>query len=92
MGLTDKLAVVALSADAVKQAAQHFDAGNHGLADTDTFKKAAALVQQPTIGFSYMDTKAIFERMYGLFRGVASINGHGAASGRLCGNREIACT
>ena len=34
---------------------------------------AAALVEEPTTSFTYVDTKAIFGRVYGLFRGVASM-------------------
>ena len=73
LGETAKVVVGALSPDAVNEATRRWDSGTPGLADTDTFKKAAALVQPPTISFGYLDTKAVFERLYGLFRGAASM-------------------
>lgn len=73
LGLTDKALIGGLSMGAVKAAAGRWDASGGGLQDTDTYKAAAALVQEPTLSFSYLDTKAIFDRVYGLFRGVASM-------------------
>jgi hypothetical protein len=73
LGLTDKGVIGALEMDAVKQAGKRWDTGGAGLEETDGYKKAAALVQVPTLSFTYVDTKAIFERLYGLFRGVASM-------------------
>jgi hypothetical protein len=72
LGLTGKCVIGALSMDAVSQGAQRFNAGSAGLDSTPGYKTAAALVGTPTLTFSYVDTKAIFERAYGLFRGVAS--------------------
>jgi hypothetical protein len=73
LGLTGKCVIGALNIDAVKQSAKRFDAAGAGLAGTDAYKKAAGLVQEPTVNFSYVDSKSIFERVYGLFRGVASM-------------------
>ncbi len=73
LGLTKKGLIGALSTDAVKDAAARWDAGTVGLDGTDSFKNAVALVQEPTMSFAYVDTKAIFERVYGMFRGVASM-------------------
>jgi len=73
LGLTDKGVIAALETDAVKQAGKRWDAGGTGLEEMDAYKKAAALVQGPTMSFTYVDTKTIFERLYGLFRGVASM-------------------
>jgi len=59
--------------DALKRGAMRYDGHGAGLEGTDGFKKAAALVEEPTRSFAYVDTKAIFGRTYGLFRGVASM-------------------
>ena len=73
LGVTGKCVIGALGMDAVRQAAGRWDAGTPGLQATDSFKKAAALVQEPTMAFTYIDAKAIFDHVYGLFRGIASM-------------------
>jgi hypothetical protein len=72
-GLTGKCVIGALNVDAVKQAAKRWDAQSAGLAGTEAYKKASALVEEPTTSFTYVDAKAVFDRVYGLFRGVASM-------------------
>lgn len=73
LGLTGKGVIGALNSDGVKQAAKRWDAGGAGLDGTAVFRKAAGLVVDPTVSFTYLDTKAVFERIYGLFRGLASM-------------------
>jgi hypothetical protein len=73
LGLTGKCVIGALSVDALKQGARRYDTHGAGLEGTEGFTKAAALVEEPTTSFAYVDTKAIFGRVYGLFRGVASL-------------------
>ena len=73
VGLTGKCVIGALSVDALKQAAKRWDEHGAGLDGTEGFKRATALVAEPTSSFAYVDTKAIFGRVYGLFRGVASM-------------------
>jgi len=73
LGLTGKCVVGALNVDAVKQAANRWDNPGTGLEGTEAYKKAVALVAEPTTSFTYVDAKAIFGRVYGLFRGVASM-------------------
>jgi hypothetical protein len=73
LGLTHKAVIGALNTDAIRQAAKRWDSGAPGLDATDPYKQAAALIQQPTMSFTYVDTKGIFDRLYGLFRGVASM-------------------
>lgn len=73
LGLAGKCVIGALNLDAVRQGAKRWDAPGGGLGETAGYKKAAELVAEPTMSFSYVDTKAIFERVYGLFRGVASM-------------------
>jgi hypothetical protein len=73
LGLSGKCVIGALSPDAVKHGAMRYVAHGPGLEGTDGYKRAAALVSEPTSSFGYVDTKAIFGRVYGLFRGVASM-------------------
>jgi len=73
LGLTGKCVIGALNLETVKEGAKRWDAGGAGLEGTAAYRKAAALVEEPTMSFTYVDTKAIFERIYGLFKGVASM-------------------
>jgi hypothetical protein len=73
LGLTDKTVIAALSVDSVKQAALRQNAHASGLDATEGYKKAAALVSAPTTSFVYVDVNAVFGRIYGLFRGVATM-------------------
>jgi hypothetical protein len=73
LGLTGKCVVAGLSMDAIKQAITRWDAHGTGLDGTEMYRKAASLVSEPTTSFTYVDAKAIFGRIYGLFRGLASI-------------------
>lgn len=73
LGLTDKYIIGALSADTVKQAAERWKIGGAGLNATDDYEKSAPLVAEPENSFAYIDAKSIFGRVYGLFRGVASM-------------------
>jgi hypothetical protein len=73
LGLTEKCVIGGLSMEAVTQAAKRWKAASPGLAASVSYQKAAALVVAPTMSFTYVDTKAIFERIYGLFRSVASM-------------------
>ncbi len=73
LGLTGKCVIGALSVDAVKQGARRYDAHEAGLDGMEGYRKAVGLVEEPTTSFAYVDTKAIFGRVYGLFRGVASM-------------------
>jgi hypothetical protein len=73
LGLTGKCLIAALNVDAVKKGATRRDAGGAGLGGMPAYQKAAGLVGEPTLSFAYVDTKAVFERIYGLFRSVASM-------------------
>ena len=73
LGLTPKCVVAALGPDAIKEAADRWAKPAAGLEGTEAYKKAAALVYEPTESFAYVDSKAVFERAYGLFRGVATL-------------------
>ena len=73
LGLTGRCLIGALNADAVKQGATRWSAGAAGLGGIALYQKAVGQVAEPTISFTYVDTKAVFERIYGLFRGVASM-------------------
>ena len=44
-----------------------------GLARNGSLQKGSSLVEEPTKSFTYVDAKDVFERTYGLFRGVASM-------------------
>jgi hypothetical protein len=66
VGLTGKCLIGALSVDAVKEAARRWDNPGTGLDAVEGYKKAAGLVEEPTKSFTYVDTKGIFEKIYGL--------------------------
>jgi hypothetical protein len=70
-GLNAKGLVAGLSRQSVGQAFTRWSAGNPGITATDPFKQAAGLVQKPGTAFVYIDTKAIFEHAYGIFRSIA---------------------
>ena len=72
MGLTGKCVIAGLNMDAIKQGAERWDGAGTGLAGTAPYKKAAALVQEPTASFTYLDIRAVFSRLYGLFKGAAA--------------------
>ncbi len=65
MALTDKFAVAATSMDGAKEAVSRWEAGRPGLAATADYQRATGWVPQPTNSFTYVDTKALFERLYG---------------------------
>jgi hypothetical protein len=73
LGLTKNAVIGALNTDPVRQAAGRWDAHGTGLEATDGYQTASGLVDPPTASFTYVDMKAGFERIYGLFRGVASV-------------------
>lgn len=73
LGLTGKSVIGALSMDAAKEAARRQDTAGAGLAGAERYQSAVALVVAPTASFTYVDTKAIFERVYGMFRSIASL-------------------
>jgi len=73
LGLSGKCVIGGLNIDAVKQAAKRWDSGKTGLDGSVPYTKAVGLVGESTMSFTYVDTKAVFERIYGLFRGVASM-------------------
>ncbi|HEX4085934.1 MAG TPA: hypothetical protein VHY22_13555 [Chthoniobacteraceae bacterium] len=73
LGLTDKCVVGGLSADFVTQAAKRMKSAAPGLAGSPDFLKTIALVPPPTVSFAYLDTKPIFERVYGMLSSVAAM-------------------
>jgi hypothetical protein len=73
LGLTGHCVIGALNLDPIRQAAARWDAHGGGLEATDGYQKAAGMVDAPTSSFTYVDMKAGFERVYGLFRGVAAV-------------------
>jgi len=68
LGLTGKCVIGALNPDAVADAAKRWSAGGAGLRGTSAYQSAMALVPAPTMSFSYLDTKAVFDRVYGPIR------------------------
>jgi len=74
LGLTDKCLIGALaSTDSVTQAAKRLNSPASGLTASPDYQKAAALVQSPSVSFTYLDSKPIFERLYGMVSSVAAI-------------------
>jgi hypothetical protein len=73
LGLTSHVVIGALNTDPIRQASARWGAHGTGLDATDGYRQATGLVDPPTASFTYVDMKAAFERVYGLFRGVASI-------------------
>jgi len=73
LGLTANCVIGAVSMDGVKQGVLRWKMHGPGVDSSDAYKKAISLVDEPTSSFTYIDTKAIFGRIYGLFRGVASM-------------------
>ena len=73
LGLTDRCLIGALSAETVKQAALRRSAAGASREGVAAYKMASGLVTAPTSSFAYVDAKAIFGRVYGLFKGVASM-------------------
>jgi hypothetical protein len=70
---TSKGIIGGLSQPAVKEAEKRWETGGEGLAASDTYKNAAALVQEPTMSFLYFDAKVICDKVYGMIRGVATM-------------------
>ena len=70
--LTDKSLLGGLSIPVVQDAVKRLP-GPGGLAGTDAYRQAMALVPPPTLGEAYVNTRTIFERIYNLVRGVASM-------------------
>jgi len=73
LGLTAHCVIGSLNLDPIRQAATRWNARGGGLEATDEYKKAVGTVDEPTTSFTYLDMKTAFERVYGLFRGVASV-------------------
>jgi len=73
LGLTGNCLIGGLSVDAVKDGAHRWEKGAMGLAGTDAYRTAGALVGEPTMSFTYVDTKAIFERVYEVVKPFATM-------------------
>jgi len=73
IGLTGHCVIGSLDLDPVKLAAARWDANGNGLAASEDYQKVAGMVAAPTQSFTYVDLKNGFERVYGLFRGIASL-------------------
>lgn len=68
LAMTAKTLVFGLSLDSVKQALERSKKGDFGLSQKAAFRQAEDSVAKPTSSFAYVDTKALFERVYGLGR------------------------
>jgi hypothetical protein len=73
LGLTKKAVIAGLGQDPIQQGSQRWDTSASKLDSTEVFKKADDLVSQPTASFTYVDTGAVFGRVYGMVRGVAAM-------------------
>jgi len=66
LALSDKALVFGLSLESVQKAVQDAKTGGNRLDKSNVFKTSADLVVQPTGGFGYIDSKALFEKIYGV--------------------------
>jgi len=65
LGLTDKALLFGLSFDSVQKAVQSAKSGDARLDKQADFKAASDLVSKPTGMFGYIDSKQLFEKVYG---------------------------
>ena len=66
--LTGKHLLFGLDAPQVRDAAGREGSTAPTFTASDSYKTAAALVGKPNVSFAYLDTKGLFERIYGLIR------------------------
>lgn len=72
--VTPKLAILGLSAESVEQKAEDAAGGAHpNVTQSDTYKAAAAELPEPNIAFGYLDSRAFFERVYGIAKPAAML-------------------
>jgi hypothetical protein len=68
---TEHHLIFGLSLPEVQAAAKRDKAPAPNFTQGETYKSAAALVSKPTVDFSYIDTKTLFERTYGVLKPMA---------------------
>jgi hypothetical protein len=68
MALTDRFLVFGLSTDSVRTAIGRQNGNAPQLSKTAGYGSATGLVKEPTNAFGYIDSKTLFERVYGTFR------------------------
>ncbi len=68
LAVSDKFVLAGLSFDAVKTALAQLNSKDVKLDKLPDFRKAADAVNAPTLAFSYVDAKTLFERIYGPLR------------------------
>ena len=69
--LTDKHLVFGLDLAEVRESAQREQAGEPNFTGGEAYKNALGMVTAPNASFVYLDSAALFERVYGTFRGFA---------------------
>ena len=60
-----------LNVSGVKDAADREQTGAPNFSQSEAYKTAVADVEKPNLAFSYLDTRTLFERVYGVFRPAA---------------------
>jgi hypothetical protein len=73
LGFTGSQVIAGLSPDDVRQAASRLKSDDPTLAMTGTYEKAMELVDPPTLSFTYIDAKAIFDRTYGPLKTISGL-------------------
>jgi hypothetical protein len=72
--VTPKLAILGLSAESVEQKAEDAAGATHpNVTQSETYKAAAAELTEPNIAFGYLDSRAFFERVYGIAKPAAML-------------------
>ena len=71
IGVTAKNVIIGLSPASVKDAAAREQGAAPNLSSGPAYKSAVAEVEKPTQAFSYVDTRLLFERVYGVFKPAA---------------------
>ncbi|MEA3189351.1 MAG: hypothetical protein QOD99_3181 [Chthoniobacter sp.] len=68
LAITDKFFVAGMSFDSVRTALARLKSGEPKLDKTAAFQKAADSVHAPSGGFGYIESRQVFERIYGPLR------------------------
>jgi hypothetical protein len=68
VGLSNEFLVLGFSPEAVLASLTRPEAAQPRLNKSESYEKAIKLVGDPTSAFAYLDTRTLFERVYGIFR------------------------
>jgi hypothetical protein len=72
LAVTSKSLIVGLTIPSVKEAAaRELGSAANNFSQSPDYKAAAAEVEKPNLAFSYLDTRALFERVYGVVKPAA---------------------